>query len=214
MKNWLLENNPEASDIRERVAARLARALSPEASVPRHLLEPPAPDLPLTPAAVLVPLINQRDGVTVLLTRRTEHLNDHAGQVSFPGGRAEADDPSLIHTAIREAEEEIGLSPGAVEVLGRLPDYQTGTGFRVAPIVAWVEPPFAVTPDPFEVAEVFEVPLTFFLDPANHQRHRREIRGETREFFAMPYGEHYIWGATAGMLFNLYWVLSLQEAPD
>lgn len=214
MKNWLLENNPEASDIRERVAARLARALSPEASVPRHLLEPPAPDLPLTPAAVLVPLVNQRDGVTVLLTRRTEHLNDHAGQVSFPGGRAEADDPSLIHTAIREAEEEIGLSPGAVEVLGRLPDYQTGTGFRVAPIVAWVEPPFAVTPDPFEVAEVFEVPLTFFLDPANHQRHRREIRGETREFFAMPYGEHYIWGATAGMLFNLYWVLSLQEAPD
>lgn len=214
MKNWLLENNPEASDIRERVAARLARALSPEASVPRHLLEPPAPDLPLTPAAVLVPLVNQRDGVTVLLTRRTEHLNDHAGQVSFPGGRAEADDPSLIHTAIREAEEEIGLSPGAVEVLGRLPDYQTGTGFRVAPIVAWVEPPFAVTPDPFEVAEVFEVPLIFFLDPANHQRHRREIRGETREFFAMPYGEHYIWGATAGMLFNLYWVLSLQEAPD
>lgn len=214
MKNWLLENNPEASDIRERVAARLARALSPEASVPRHLLEPPAPDLPLTPAAVLVPLVNQRDGVTVLLTRRTEHLNDHAGQVSFPGGRAEADDPSLIHTAIREAEEEIGLPPGAVEVLGRLPDYQTGTGFRVAPIVAWVEPPFAVTPDPFEVAEVFEVPLTFFLDPANHQRHRREIRGETREFFAMPYGEHYIWGATAGMLFNLYWVLSLQEAPD
>ncbi len=158
---------------------------------------------PLTPAAVLFPIVLRESGETVLLTQRTAHLRDHAGQISFPGGRVEADDASPIHTALRETEEEIGLTRERIDVLGFLPEYRTGTGFRVTPVVALVHPPFALQPDPFEVAEIFEVPLAFLLDPGNHQRHSLHHRGALRHYFAMPYGEYFIWGATAGMIRSL-----------
>ena len=160
-------------------------------------------DLPLTSAAVLFPIVLRDTGYTVLLTQRTAHLRDHAGQVSFPGGRVEAEDLSPIHTALRETEEEIGLSREHIKILGFLPEYRTGTGFRVTPVVGLVQPPFELQPDPFEVAEVFEVPLSFLLDPANHQRHSIHLRGAMRDFFAMPYGNCFIWGATAGMIRSL-----------
>ena len=159
---------------------------------------------PLTPAAVLVPVIDRGPAMTVLFTRRTDHLPDHAGQISFPGGRIEADDASAEAAALRETEEEIGLDRRHVDVLGRLDDYITGTGFAVTPVVGIVEPPFDLEPHAEEVAETFEVPLAFLLDPANHQRHERLINGRDRHFYAMPYGDHFIWGATAGMLINLY----------
>jgi 8-oxo-dGTP pyrophosphatase MutT (NUDIX family) len=161
----------------------------------------------LRAAAVLVPLIDRPDGLTILLTQRTQHLAAHAGQISFPGGRIEEHDPSAVHTALREAEEEVGLPRGRVAVIGRLDDYLTGTGFVVAPIVGLIEPPYPVKPDPFEVADVFEVPLAFVLDPANHKRESRRFNGQERHFYVLPYGERYIWGATAAMLVNLYEVL-------
>ena len=165
------------------------------------------PERTVVPAAVLVPLINRPDGLTVVLTQRTAHLNDHAGQISFPGGRVDDGDADRIHTALREAEEETGLSREMVDVVGSLPDYDIPTGFRVTPIVGWVEPPVEFDPDPFEVAEVFEVPLRHFLDPANHQRRSDEINGRRRNYYAMPYEDRLIWGATAGMLFSLYQLL-------
>ena len=170
------------------------------------------PDLPLKAAAVLVPLIERPDGLTVLFTQRTAHLRDHAGQISFPGGRVEADDASPLHTALRETEEEIGLAREHLEVLGYLPEYRTGTGFRVTPVVALVRPPFELALDSFEVAEAFEVPLSFLLDPANHQRHSLHYRGALRQFFAMPYGDYFIWGATAGMIRSLTERLGLHGA--
>ena len=160
------------------------------------------------PAAVLVPIVNQPGGLTLLFTERTAHLHDHAGQISFPGGRVDAGDEDRIATALREAQEETGLNPSRVEIIGRLPDYDIPTGFRVTPVVGWVEPPFQLYPDPFEVADVFEVPLEFFLDPANHQRHSDVRNGRTRHYYSMPYGQRNIWGATAGMLHSLYQILS------
>lgn len=157
----------------------------------------------LTPAAVLFPIVLRDSGETVLLTQRTAHLRDHAGQISFPGGRVEASDLSAIDTALRETEEEVGLARHHVEVLGFLPEYRTGTGFRVTPVVGLVQPPFDLTPDSFEVAEVFEVPLAFLIDPANHQQHEIHHRGALRQYFAMPYGEYFIWGATAGIIRSL-----------
>lgn len=153
-----------------------------------------------TPAAVLFPIVLREPAPTVLLTLRTSHLRDHPGQVSFPGGRVEAGDASPLETALRETEEEIGLSRRHIEVIGYLPDYLTGTGFRVTPVVAWVTPPFELVPDKFEVAEVFEVPLAFVLDEANHQRMAIHVGGRRRAFFTMPYRERFIWGATAGMI--------------
>ena len=129
---------------------------------------------------------------------------DHAGQISFPGGRAEAQDASAAATALRETFEEIGLPHALVEVLGELPEYTTVTGYRVTPVVGLVNPPPALRLDEFEVAEAFEVPLTFFLDPGNHQRNTLQYQGRTRHYYAMPYEQRYIWGATAGMLMNLY----------
>ena len=158
----------------------------------------------LTPAAVLVPLIDHAGQPTVLLTRRTGHLANHPGQVSFPGGHSEPGDGSLEETAIRETQEETGIERHHIDVVGRLDDYETRTGFRVTPVVAMITPPFDLKPDAHEVDEIFEVPLAFLLDPANHQRHAREFEGHKRQFFAMPYKEHFIWGATAGMLINLY----------
>lgn len=195
-KNWL--------------AGSLDQVDTPLTDAPRgdHILNPGTrTESPLTPAAVLVPLIAHTETTTVLLTQRTKHMTRHPGQVSFPGGHIEPDDSSPEETALRETEEETGLHRRHIDIVGRLDNYETGTGFRVTPVVAVVTPPFELSPDPYEVAEVFEVPLAFLLDPANHQRHILEHKGVERKFFAMPYNQHYIWGATAGMLVNLYEVL-------
>jgi 8-oxo-dGTP pyrophosphatase MutT (NUDIX family) len=157
-------------------------------------------------ASVLIPVVQRPAGLTMLLTQRTDHLSDHAGQVSFPGGRAEEQDSSPIETALRETEEEIGLHRRHVEIVGVLPDYVTGTGYRVTPVVGLVRPPFELAADPNEVAEIFEVPLSFLMDGANHQRMSIDLPEGTgrRSFFAMPYQHYFIWGATAGMLRNLF----------
>jgi 8-oxo-dGTP pyrophosphatase MutT (NUDIX family) len=155
-------------------------------------------------ASVLVPIVTRPDGLTMLLTRRTAHLKQHSGQIAFPGGGAEPGDASAEATALREAQEEIGLEPARVELLGRLSDYHTRTDFRVTPVVGLVAPPLALSLDAREVDEAFEVPLAFLLDPANHLRHQREFQGRTVPFYAIPYHDYYIWGATAGMLINLY----------
>lgn len=155
------------------------------------------------PAAVLVPIVNRAEGVTVLLTRRTDHLHHHPGQISFPGGRVEDDDDGPVHTALRETEEEVGLHPRHVELLGQLPLYRTGTGFQVTPVVGLVHPPFDLTLDAFEVAEVFEVPLAFLIDRDNHRRETMFYRGRDRTYYAMPWRGYHIWGATAGMLVSL-----------
>jgi 8-oxo-dGTP pyrophosphatase MutT (NUDIX family) len=170
---------------------------------------------PLRPAAVLVPLVMRESGVAVLLTERTAHLSSHAGQVAFPGGRTEKTDASPVATALRETEEEVGLSRVHVEVLGQMPQYITGTAFSVTPVVGLVESNHRLTLDSNEVAESFEVPLAFLMDPANHQRRLyRWEDGAERSFFAMPWQrpddgrEHFIWGVTAAMLRNLYRFLS------
>jgi len=184
---------PTSEWLRQRLAGPRQLAGAAEEGAPDNLLA----------AAVLVPVIERPEGLTVLFTQRTAHLNDHAGQVSFPGGRCEATDPSPVYTALRETEEEIGLERGRVEVLGLLPEYRTGTGFSVTPVVGLVRPPFELALDSFEVAEVFETPLSFLLDPVNHQRHSMEIGGVLRHYYAMPYEGFFIWGATAGMLVSL-----------
>jgi 8-oxo-dGTP pyrophosphatase MutT (NUDIX family) len=179
----------------------------PEIKVERRFMEREAAH-----ASVLVPLV-LREQMTVLLTQRTDHLNDHPGQISFPGGRAEPSDADATATALREAHEEIGLEAFEVEVLGSLPTYTTGTGFIVTPVIALVQPGAQLRADPIEVAEVFEVPLAWLMDPANHQRHAIEVAGATREFFSIPWQgvdasgvprRYFIWGATAAMLRNLY----------
>lgn len=158
---------------------------------------------PARAAAVLVPII-KRPELTVLLTERTAHLSTHAGQIAFPGGKVESSDIDAVHTALREAEEEIGLSRTLVEPLGFLDGYRTGTGFLVTPVVAIVEPDFVIAIDPNEVASTFEVPLAFLMNTVNHKRHSRPWRGRERHYYAMPFGERYIWGATAGMIKNLH----------
>jgi len=166
------------------------------------------PDDILKPAAVLVPLVLREAQITVLFTQRAEDLADHPGQVSFPGGHVDDVDNSAEDAALRETEEEVGLDRQHIETIGRLDTYKTRTGFSVIPVVGLVTPPFDISPDSREVAEVFEVPLTFLLEPTNHRRHCREIKGNAREFYAIPYNGHFIWGATAGMVINLYDVLS------
>ena len=157
------------------------------------------------PASVLMPLVVRDDGLTLLLTQRTAHLNDHAGQISLPGGRVDESDTSAVETALRETEEEVGLHRRHIDVLGTLPDYFTGTGFRVTPVVALVTPPFDLRADPFEVAEIFEVPLAFLMDGDHHQRRTFDLpEVGRRTFYAMPYDRFFIWGATAGMLRNLF----------
>jgi 8-oxo-dGTP pyrophosphatase MutT (NUDIX family) len=154
-------------------------------------------------AAVLVPIVLRQPELTVLLTLRTAHLRDHAGQVSFPGGRQEAADESAVMTALREAHEEVGLEPDQVEVLGTLAEFSTSTGFAVTPVVGLVTPPLNLKLDDFEVDDVFEPPLGFLLDSANFRRERVEYQGSLREYWAVPWQERYIWGATAGMLVKL-----------
>lgn len=187
---------------RELIAERLARPV-------------PAPDPPdlhaisldeharIVHAAVLVPLVCHPEEIHILLTQRTEHLDDHASQISFPGGRVEPSDVDREDTALREAEEEIGLSRSMVTVLGRLADYDLPSGFRITPVVGWIEPPLTLKPDTFEVAGMFEVPLRYFLDPRNYQRREYRFGGRHRHYMAIPYQGRYIWGATAGMLHNL-----------
>ncbi len=166
-----------------------------------------------TQAAVLVPLVERADGLQVLLTRRTDHLRDHAGQISFPGGRVEPTDSGPAATALREALEEVGLAHACVQVIGQMPVYTTVTRFVVTPVVALVQPPFDLALDSFEVAEAFEVPLHYLMNPANHRRHLFAVPGGERQFLSMPWHgagadgierEYYIWGATAAMLRNLY----------
>ncbi len=169
------------------------------------------PGEPLRAASVLVALVERTDGPTVLFTRRTAHLHDHAGQISFPGGRAEPEDLTAHHTALRETEEEIGLARHHVEIIGSINRYTTVTGYDVTPVVAIVKPPFELRLDAFEVAEAFEVPLAFLLDSRNHQRTTVVHQGRRRQYFAMPYGQYYIWGATAGMLMNFYRFVSAQD---
>ena len=170
-----------------------------------------------TAASVLVPLVMREDGLHVLLTMRTAHLRDHAGQISFPGGRVEDHDVDAVATALRETEEEVGLDRRHIEVIGALPTYATVTGFVITPIVALVEPGFTLKLDAFEVAEAFEVPLPFLMTPAHHRRHRWDAAGVQRRFLSMPWqGEgadgrqrsYFIWGATAAMLRNLYGYLA------
>ncbi|MBV7482263.1 CoA pyrophosphatase [Bordetella sp. BOR01] len=156
-------------------------------------------------AAVLIPLVAHASGVRVMLTQRAAHLHDHAGQISFPGGRLETTDATPVDAALREAEEETGLPIDYVDVLGSMPAYLTSTGFSITPVLSLVRPGFTLVPDSFEVAEVFEVPLAFLMDPANHRLYRAPLPdGRERQYYAMPWQGHFIWGATAGMLRNLY----------
>jgi 8-oxo-dGTP pyrophosphatase MutT (NUDIX family) len=170
------------------------------------------PEPPLKPAAVLVPLVAHDSGFTILLTQRSADLRAHAGQISFPGGRIDPDDTSPEYAAMREAHEEIGLPRDAAEIIGRLDTYEVRTGFAVTPVVGLIEPGFDMVLAPDEVADVFEVPLSFLLDPANHERQSRLIRGKRRFFYVLPFEDRYIWGATAGMLINLYEVLTGDRA--
>lgn len=186
---------------RDWIVRRLAGPRGARTDVP-----PGEAPVPAIPAAVLVPLVANGGGFGVLLTRRTPHLSNHAGQVSFPGGRIEADEDAVA-AALRETEEEVGLPARRIELVGRLDDYITGTGFRITPLVGIVEAPLDLVADPFEVAEIFEAPLDYILDPANHQRCERMVNGRQRPYHAIPYGTHYIWGATAGILINLCEVL-------
>jgi 8-oxo-dGTP pyrophosphatase MutT (NUDIX family) len=195
-------------ELRARFAGHQAGRRISDGARGDHTLSGGTPPTELTRAAVLVPVIDRPEGLTVLLTQRTAHLHDHAGQISLPGGRIEPSDPDPVFAALREAQEEVGLAPAQVEIVGRLDTYITGTGFEITPIVGLVGLPLALKLDEFEVAEVFEVPLAFVLDPANHQRRTRELRGQTRGFYVLPYENRYIWGATAAMLVNLAEILT------
>ena len=199
MREIITQNIKPLSDI-----ARAGAGAAPAPIGDHDLNAAPRADTPLTPAAVLVPLVARPAGLQVLLTQRTDHLYDHAGQVSFPGGRREHSDANSVETALRETREEIGLAEDFIEVVGLLDDYETGTGFRVTPVVSFVSEGFTLALDSFEVAEVFEVPLDYLFDPANHQTRSREFAGRRRHYYVFEYRDRVIWGATAGMLMNLY----------
>ena len=188
-----------------------ARFASPPQWEPELYHERRFMDRPVAHAAVLVPIV-ARERPTVLLTERTTHLSTHSGQVAFPGGKRDDTDRDEAHTALREADEEIGLAPALVDVLGMLPTYTTGTQFIITPVVALVDPAHHLTLNAYEVADAFEVPLDFLMNPANHRRHAVDIAGVRREWFSMPYRddgvERFVWGATAAMLRNFYRFLS------
>jgi 8-oxo-dGTP pyrophosphatase MutT (NUDIX family) len=201
-------------DLRARASARLSRelpadALDPTAAPARgdHVLNSPAPEAHLVagarPAAVLAPIVARPDGPTILLTQRASHLRSHSGQIAFPGGKIDQGETPLA-AALREAREEIGLAPRLIEPLGWLDPYLTGTGFRIMPLVAIVDPSFTLTINPSEVEDVFETPLSFLMTGANHQRQSREWQGRLRHFYAIFYQRRYIWGATAGIIRNLF----------
>lgn len=192
-------------------AALRQRFAAPPVWTPELLTEGRFTDRAPRHASVLIPIVMHSEP-TVLLTQRTLHLSNHSGQIAFPGGSADATDVDATATALREAQEEIGLDPDRVQVLGVMPHYVTGSAFIISPVVALVQPGFTLTPDPYEVADIFEVPLAFLMNPAHHQRHTFEWEGMRREWFSMPYQERaterFIWGATAGMLRNFYRLLS------
>jgi len=195
-----------AEDFRLRAAHE--RGPFPEADYGDHLLNPDLRDMivrdGLRDAAVLIPVVDRGDEASVILTKRTEKLRSHSGQIAFPGGRLDATDPTPEYAALRETEEEIGLAPRFVEVVGRMPDYVTGSGFRIAPILSVVRPGFRLTINPDEVDDAFEVPLSFLMDPANHNRGSRIWEEKERYFYTMPFGERHIWGVTAGIIRTLY----------
>jgi 8-oxo-dGTP pyrophosphatase MutT (NUDIX family) len=213
----MLKNDPAAISPAEFFARALARlrfdipaGLTDPSLVPAsgdqgtdRMLQILAREQPIRPAAVLVPLVDHPQP-TVLLTQRSAHLNDHAGQISFPGGKIDATDASPLDTALREAEEEIGLSREFIDPIGYLDLYGTSFGFRILPAVARIKPGFKLRINHSEVDDVFEVPLAFLMNPVNHQTHSKEFRGIERSYYAMPYEERYIWGATAGILRVLY----------
>nr|VFJ48858.1 MAG: 8-oxo-dGTP pyrophosphatase MutT, NUDIX family [Candidatus Kentron sp. FW] len=172
----------------------------------------PTRDVSLTPAAVLVPIIERSSNLSILLTKRTDHLHDHPGQISFPGGRTEGADSGPVATALRETEEEIDLKPSFIHVIGFLDTYETTTRYLVTPVVGFITTGFQLNPDRFEVAKVFEMPLSFLLDPTNHQVKSRTVAGTRYGFYVLEYEEHVIWGATAGMLINLYRRMTTSEA--
>jgi len=196
---------PSRADIVARLAASppLEELLTADDLERREMNSGPS----LKPAAVLLLVVNHPGEPTVVFTQRTADLADHAGQISFPGGRCDEADSTPERTALREAEEEEGIPADRVEILGRLPEYFTSTGYSVTPVVGWAEPPLEFRPDPREVAEVFEVPLRFLLDAGNHRYESAFYRGRLRKYWAMPYGERFIWGATAGMLVTFHRIL-------
>jgi 8-oxo-dGTP pyrophosphatase MutT (NUDIX family) len=194
---------------------RLARLGDWQPPISGDGARPDFSDRPATAASVLVPLVQRPGELHVLLTRRTDHLHDHAGQISFPGGRAEPTDADAVATALREAEEEVGLKHEMVEVIGQLPVYTTVTRFVVTPVIGLVRPDYILALDTFEVAEAFEVPLHYLMNPAHHQHHEFEFGGARRRFLAMPWRpghgdprEYFVWGATAAMLRNFYHLLA------
>lgn len=211
----LLKPDPSAftpAGFRERVQSALSASIPDDGNGPSDFdLNPdvaasrPHPDALATarPAAVLIPAI-ARETITLLFTQRTDHLAAHAGQIAFPGGKAEPYDVDPLATALREAHEEIGLEPSLVTPLGTLERYLTGTGFRITPVIGLVDPAFTPNPDVNEVADTFEVPLSFLMDAGNIQRHARTIDGVDRHFYAIPFGDRFIWGATAGILRNMH----------
>lgn len=191
------------------IAAGSDAGFSDDGETAGLMVDPPvAPSAVLKPAAVLILVINRPDTPHVLFTQRTPHLTDHGGQISFPGGRVEDDDRDPLHTALRETFEETGVPMERIEALGMLPNYTTGTGYLISPVVGWIEPPIEYAPDPKEVAECFEVPLGFLLDTRNHKLESAMYRGRMRQYYAVPYQGRYIWGATAGMLVTLTRVIA------
>ncbi len=195
-----------AHRVRKRLAANpeLQKSGRGDFDLNPHMSKSANPTEPLIDAAVLVPIIKHTSDLTVLLTRRTETLPSHAGQISFPGGRRHREDESLLATALRETREEVGIRADQIVVAGYLDLYETGTGYCILPVVGMLGGDIDLVLDPHEVKEAFEVPLTFLMDPANHQRHSHVRGGMIRHFYAMPYKDHYIWGATAGILKMLY----------
>jgi 8-oxo-dGTP pyrophosphatase MutT (NUDIX family) len=191
-----------AAELRRLAAERLVTGL-PDAQGD-HIHSPGYAEFVLAratkPAAVLIPVLERPGELSIVLTKRLDNLRSHSGQVAFPGGKIDEGDPSPEAAALREAQEEVSLDPALAEIIGRLPDYHTGSGYRIAPVIALVRPEARLVANPEEVDYVFEVPLAFLMDPANHHRASRIFQGQERSYLEMPYGPHYIWGVTAGII--------------